>query len=94
MCIDFHLLFKHISNKSYRKPPKELHFGKEAHRAHNLRTFDQMRIVTTKSKIQGKLKDFGTACMIVGYPPNHVCDVYRMLNAKIKLSSCQGTLCG
>jgi hypothetical protein len=43
-----------------------------------------MGIVTTKEKIQGKLKDRGTVYMFVGYPPNHACEVYRMLNLKIK----------
>jgi len=43
-----------------------------------------MGIVTTKKKIQGKLKDRGNACMFVGYPPSHACDVYRMLNLKTK----------
>ena len=43
-----------------------------------------MGIVMTKKKIQGKLKDRGTVCMFTGYPPNHACDVYRMLNLKTK----------
>jgi hypothetical protein len=45
-----------------------------------------MGIVTTKKKIQGKLKDRGNACMFVGYPPSYACDFYMMLNLKTKHS--------
>jgi hypothetical protein len=37
-------------------------------------------IVTTKDKIQAKLKNRGTPCMFVGYSVHHANDVYRMLN--------------
>jgi hypothetical protein len=43
-----------------------------------------MGIVTLKKKIQGKLKDQGTIFMFVGYPPNHACNFYRILNLKTK----------
>jgi hypothetical protein len=48
--------------------------------------FGEMGIVITKKKIQGKLKDSGTAtvCIFVGFHPNHAYDVYRMLNVKTK----------
>jgi hypothetical protein len=46
--------------------------------------FGEIGIVTTKKKIQGKLKDYGTVRMFVGHPPNHICDVFRMLNLKTK----------
>ena len=55
-------------------------FGNKSHCVNNLRLFGEMGVVTTKEKIQGKLKDRGTVCMFVGYPPSHACDVYRMLN--------------
>jgi hypothetical protein len=59
-------------------------FGKEALCDHNLRIFSELGIVTIKKKIQGKHKDRGTVCMFVGYPPDHACDAYRMLNLKKK----------
>jgi hypothetical protein len=43
-----------------------------------------MGVVTTREKIQGKLKDQGTVSIFVGYPPSHACDVYRMLNMSTK----------
>jgi hypothetical protein len=61
-----------------------LTFGKEVHCVHNLRHFVEIGILTTKKEIQGKLKDFGTVCIYVGYAPNSACDVYRMLNLKTK----------
>jgi hypothetical protein len=50
---------------------QELLFGKEAHCAFNQRMFGKIGIVTTKKKIQGKLKDQGTVCIFVGYSPNN-----------------------
>ena len=73
-----------LATRVTKKSPQELLFGKKSHCAHNLRVFGEMGIVTTKKKIQGKLKDRGTVCMFTGYPPNHACDVYRMLNLKTK----------
>jgi hypothetical protein len=73
-----------LATRVTKTSPQELLFGKEAHCAHNLRMFGKMGVVTTKKKIQGKLKDRVTVCMFVGYPPNHACDVYRMLNLKTK----------
>jgi hypothetical protein len=46
--------------------------------------FGEMVIVTSKKKIQGKLKDLGNIYMFVGYPQNHAFDVYTMLNPKTK----------
>ena len=60
--------------------PYELFYGKKPECVHGLRTFGEMGVVTTGKKIQGKLEDRGTTCMFVGYPSNHACDVYRMLN--------------
>jgi hypothetical protein len=62
------------------KSPQELMFGNKSHCVNNLRLFGKMGVVTTKEKIQGKLKDRGTVCMFVGYPPSHACNIYRMLN--------------
>jgi hypothetical protein len=44
--------------------------------------FGKTDIVTTKKKIQGKIKDHGTVWMVVGYPTNHPCGVYRIINIK------------
>jgi hypothetical protein len=43
-----------------------------------------MGVVTTKSEIQGKLKNRGTTCMFMGYSVDHSNDVYRMLNLETK----------
>jgi hypothetical protein len=67
-----------------KKSPQELIFGKVAHCAHNLRVFGEMGTLTTKKKVQGNLKDQATVFTFVRYPPNHACDVYRMLNLKTK----------
>jgi hypothetical protein len=62
------------------KSPQELMFGNKSHCVNNLRLFGEMGVITTKEKIQGKLKDQGTVCMFVGYSQSHACNVYRMLN--------------
>jgi hypothetical protein len=64
--------------------PYSLLFGKLPKCLEELRTFGEMGVVTTKKKIQGKLDDRGKVCMLVGYPPNHACDVYKMLNLETK----------
>ena len=64
--------------------PHLLLFGKLPRGLEELRTFGEMGVVTTKNKIQGKLEDRGKVCMFVGYPPNHACDVYKMLNLETK----------
>ena len=40
-----------------RKFPQELMFGNKSHCVNNLRLFGELGVVTTKEKIQGKLKD-------------------------------------
>jgi hypothetical protein len=54
-----------------RGSPQELLFDYEANCAHNLMMFNKIGIVTTNKKIQGKLKDHRTVCMVVAFPPNH-----------------------
>ena len=51
-----------------------------------LKRFDEIYVVTTKSKIRGKLHDRGTVCVLVGYPKSHEKDVYRLsrVNQDIK----------
>jgi hypothetical protein len=58
-----------LATRFTKRSPQDLIFGKEAHCAQNLRMFGEMGIVTTKKKIQVKLKDRRTVCMFVGYPP-------------------------
>jgi hypothetical protein len=59
--------------------PQELLFGKEAHCAHFIRLFGDIGII-----IQGKIMDQDTLCKFFEYPPNHACDIYRMLKQKKK----------
>jgi hypothetical protein len=60
--------------------PHQLLFGCKPKLPASLRSLGEIRIVTTKDKIQGKLKNRGTPCMFVGYSAHHAHDVYRMLN--------------
>jgi hypothetical protein len=64
--------------------PHQLFFDKKPKYINGLRTFGEMGVVTTKQKLQGKLADQGTACMFVGYPQSHACDVYKMFNLETK----------
>jgi hypothetical protein len=73
-----------LAKRFTKRSTKELLFGREAHCAHNLRMFGEIGIVTTKKKIQGKLKDRGTVCIFVRYSPNNSCDSYRIHNLKTK----------
>ena len=47
-----------------------------------LKRFGEMCVVTTKSKIQGKLNDRGTVCVFIGFLQSHANDIYRVLNPK------------
>jgi hypothetical protein len=38
-----------------------------------------MVVVTTEKKIKGKLSDRDTVCKFVGYPQNHLDDVYFLV---------------
>jgi hypothetical protein len=51
----------------------------------SLRSFGEIGVVTTKDKIQGKLKNRGTPCMVVDYSANHAHDVYRKLNFETEM---------
>jgi hypothetical protein len=64
----------------------ELIFNEEVKGLQKFRRFGEMCMVTTKAKIQSKLKDKGTVCIFVGYPVNHADDVYRLLNPKASIS--------
>ena len=60
--------------------PYQLLFGSKPKLPESLRSFGEVGVVTTKSNIQGKLRNRGTVCMFVGYSVDHAHDVYRMLN--------------
>ena len=60
--------------------PYQLLFGSKPRLPKSLRSFGEIGVVTTKSNIQGKLRNRGTVCMFVGYSVDHAHDVYRMLN--------------
>jgi hypothetical protein len=69
-----------ISTKSSLKSPFELLYGKKPILHDNLKIFGEVGVVITKDKIQAKLTNRGTTCMLVGYTENHSRDVHRMLN--------------
>jgi hypothetical protein len=71
-----------IVKNSQNKSPLELMLNDKAKELNNLRKFREVCVAATKSKIQGKLSDRGSVCVFVGYPSNHVSDVYRLLNLK------------
>jgi transposase InsO family protein len=73
-------LSKIISTKSNLKSPFELLYGEKSILHDNLKIFGEVRVVTTKDKIQAKLSNRRTTCMFVGYTEHHSRDVYRMLN--------------
>jgi hypothetical protein len=60
--------------------PYQLLFGSKPKLPESLRSFGEVGVVTTKSNIQGKLRNRGTVCMFVGYSVDHAHDVYCMLN--------------
>jgi len=70
--------------KTQEKCPFQLLYGCKPKLAPSLRVFGEMGVVTTKSDIQGKLKNRGTTCMFMGYSVDHSNDVYRMLNLETK----------
>ena len=66
--------------KSRDECPYQLLFGSKPKLPESLKAFGEVGLVTTKNKIQGKLRNRGTVCMFVGYSVDHAHDVYRMLN--------------
>jgi hypothetical protein len=49
-----------------------------------LRIFEEMDVVTTKSGIQGKLKNLRLTYIVMGYSVDQTSDVYRKLNLNSK----------
>jgi hypothetical protein len=74
MCDERYLFIQHHPTKSSFKSPFELFLN------NNLKTFGEVGVVTTKDKIQAKLSNRGTTCILNGYMEHHSRDVYRMLN--------------
>jgi hypothetical protein len=60
--------------------PYQLLFGFKPKLPESLRSFGEVGVVTTKSDIQGKLRNRGTVCMFVGYLFYRAHDVYCTLN--------------
>jgi hypothetical protein len=63
----------------------QLLFGCKPKLPASLRTFGEIGVITTKDKIQGKLKNRGTPCIFVGFSAHHAHDVYRMLNFETEM---------
>jgi hypothetical protein len=63
-------------NKDKKKSPIELMFKNRAKELRNLKTFGEMSVEITKSKIQGKLRDKDNVYVFVGYAVNHADDFY------------------
>jgi hypothetical protein len=59
--------------------PFELLYGEKPILHDYLKIFDEIKVVTTKDKIQTKLTNQGT-CIFVGYMEHYSRDVCRMLN--------------
>jgi hypothetical protein len=68
-----------IVNKTTQQSPLQLMYNKQFKGCKNLKTFDEMCVVTTKKAIQGKLNDRGTVGLYVEYPDNHADDVYSQV---------------
>jgi hypothetical protein len=60
--------------------PYQILFGSKPKLPESFRSFWENGVVTTKSNIQGKLRNRSTVCMFVGYSVDHAHDVYCMLN--------------
>ena len=69
-----------ISTKSGGKYSYKLLLGCKLRLSLSLRAFSEVSVVTTKDKIQGKLKNRGTTWIFIGYIANHSRDVFQMLN--------------
>jgi hypothetical protein len=67
-------------DKERKKDPSNLMFNQLLKRPVKLRKFGEMCVFTTKDKIQSKLVDKRTTCMIVGYGIDHSSDICRFLN--------------
>jgi hypothetical protein len=57
------------------KSPFELLYGEKPKLHDNLKIFGEVRVVTTKERMQAKLSNCGTTCMFVVYTEYHSRDV-------------------
>ena len=73
-----------IINIGTQQSPLQLMFKTQFQGFNNFKTFGEMCSGTTKKSIQGKLNDRGTVGLLVGYPQNHVENVYRIFKLKTK----------
>jgi hypothetical protein len=69
-----------ISTKSNLKSSFELFDGEKPILHDDIKIFGGVGVKTTKDKIQAKLRNRGTICMLVGYTEHHSRDVYIMFN--------------
>jgi hypothetical protein len=60
-------------------------FGRKPMLPMSLRIFGEIGVVITKDDMQGKVKNFGSTYMFVGYSVDHKNDVYLMLNLSSKM---------
>jgi hypothetical protein len=72
-------------NREKKRSLIELTFKKKLKELRNLKRLSAMCVAITKYKIQTKLNDKGTICVLVGYAVNHADDVYRVLNPTTKI---------
>jgi hypothetical protein len=68
--------------KSKNVCPYQSLFGSKPRLPESLRSFGEIGVVTTKSNIQGKLRNRSTVCMFVGNSVDHAHDVYPMINVE------------
>ena len=65
-----------MATLSENKCQLELLIGCKPKLNYNLKTFGEIGVVTVKDHIQGKLRNQGTTCILVGYTENYSRDVY------------------
>jgi hypothetical protein len=72
------------ASKTKERCPYQLLFGSKPKLPSSFRIFGEIGVVTTKDNVQGKLKNRGTACILLGYSVHQANDVYRMINFSTK----------
>jgi hypothetical protein len=69
-----------FANKCGKKCPCELLIVCKPQLILILKTFGEIGVITTKDKIQFKLRNRGSTCIFDGFTENHSRDMFRMLN--------------
>jgi hypothetical protein len=72
------------ASKTKGKCPYQLLFGSKPKLPSSFRIFGEIGVVTTKDKVQGKLKNRGTPFIFVGYSVDHANEVYRTFTFNTK----------